>query len=256
MPGRLREFHEKFLVEHRDISRRERQGWLWLAVALVAIGAATFGVLLADIGERNDLALMDAPLANWLRSTRSPEVTPLMIAFAVVFGPIVLSLIVLTVTVTWGILSRHAWRPVVLALGTLAAVVAVRIAAELVQRSRPPIELMIFGPDTSYSFPSGHVVGAAEFGLLASYLVFSRSKRQLRAILAMTVTVAVVILLGVSRVYLGYHWATDVLASVALALAILGCVVAIDTFRTTGMSPSRSRMSAAAGRNPGETSGS
>lgn len=41
------------------------------------------------------------------------------------------------------------------------------------------------------------------------------------------------VVLGASRVYLGYHPATDVFASAAIALVILGIVVVIDTVRTT-----------------------
>ena len=249
---RLRAFDQKFFAEERIMSSRMRARWLALALFLVVGGSVLFGITLLDVQQRDDLATMDVPMAGWLREARSPVLTPIMIALAVVFGPIVLSIIVLFVTITWGLLINHAWRPVVLALGTLAAVVAVRITAELVQRARPPVSLMLFGPDASFSFPSGHVVGAAEFGLLASYLVFSRGRRVVTAILAVCATVGVVVVLGISRIYLGYHWATDVLASVSIALVILGIVVAIDTMRTARIASERSEV--ASGREAGYAS--
>jgi undecaprenyl-diphosphatase len=64
----------------------------------------------------------------------------------------------------------------------------------------------------SSSFPSGHsMMSAATFLTLGAMLARSQSKRRLKIYL-MGVAVALTVIVGVSRVYLGVHWPTDVLA--------------------------------------------
>jgi undecaprenyl-diphosphatase len=86
------------------------------------------------------------------------------------------------------------------------------------QRARPDLWEMVARPQ-SYSFPSGHamvstiVYGSAAFLLEA---VFPRYRWYFRVISA-----ALVLLIGVSRIYLGVHWPSDVLAGFAAGMVIV-----------------------------------
>jgi undecaprenyl-diphosphatase len=53
----------------------------------------------------------------------------------------------------------------------LIGVELAQVIGRLVDRSRPPTELRLFGSDPSFSFPSGHVLGASDFLLSIVYLV-------------------------------------------------------------------------------------
>ena len=235
---RLRVLHDKFIVEDRWRTARERTRLYLLSAALVIIGVAGFLVILADIVQRDDVAGIDIPMNAWLMQTRTGAMTAIMIGLAIGFGPVALPVIILGTIVVWGVLAKHLWRPVLLALGTLTGLVLVQVITRLVERHRPPVELMLFGVDTTYSFPSGHVSGATNFLLLLTYLIYSRRAASRRA--AVVVGLLLVIAVGlaaISRVYLGYHWPTDALASIALALAILGGIIALDTWRTVRVRP-------------------
>jgi undecaprenyl-diphosphatase len=140
--------------------------------------------------------------------------------------------IVLVVTVVWGIAAKHAWRPMLLAAAMLTGVVLSKVIGSAVGRSRPPIDSMLYGVDLTFSFPSGHVLGAADFVLVVVYLVFSRRHNAVGATVAFIVAALCIVAAASCRVYLGYHWATDALASVSLSLMVLGAVVALDTWRT------------------------
>jgi undecaprenyl-diphosphatase len=230
--GPFRRFHEKFLVETRLVPASARRNlYLWSA-ALVAVGLAAFTTVLVDVLTRDGISGIDIPLENWLDASRSPTLTTAMIGLAIVFGPVALPIIILAVTVVWWIVAKHAWRPLLLAGGTLAGVIIVQIITRVVERPRPPVNLMLFGVDTTYSFPSGHVLGASDFVLLLTYLVFSRRRRLTSTVIAFVVAGLLILLAATSRVYLGYHWPTDALASISLSLVILGAVIAIDTRRT------------------------
>ncbi|MCW2898263.1 MAG: phosphatase family protein [Streptosporangiaceae bacterium] len=231
-PGRIRAFHEKFVVEERYVPARTRRNFYFTAGLLALVGVVVFVVTLANVLQRDDIATIDAPIEAWLDSSRTDTVTVIMIALAIIFGPLVLPIIILIVTVTWGIIAKHIWRPLLLAGGTLTGVIIVQIVTRVVGRSRPPVNLMLFGADPTYSFPSGHVVGTADFLLILTYLIYSRRSRPWAMVVAYLVSSVIIVLLATCRVYLGYHWATDVIASISISLVILGSVIAIDTRRT------------------------
>jgi membrane-associated phospholipid phosphatase len=193
-------------------------------------------VILRGVLLRDAPSTIDAPIQGWLNGGRTDVLTGIMVGLTIVFGPVALPLIILVVVVTWGIVAKHVWRPLLLAAGTLTGVILTQIITRAVGRQRPSTDLMLFGPDSTFSFPSGHVLGAANFLLLLTYLVFSRRSNP-RARAAVFVVVGLLILAtAVSRLYLGYHWATDALASMSLSLVILGAVIAFDTHRTVRVS--------------------
>jgi len=163
---------------------------------------------------------------------RTPLLTGVDDTLAVVFGPIALPIIVLVVLIAWIVLARHLWRPLLLAGGMIFGLVLVQVLTRLVRRPRPPVDLMLFGKDTTYSFPSGHVTGTADFLLLMGYLLVSRNPTVRRIVVASVVAVVGIVSQVFSRMYLGYHWFSDTLAALCLAMVVVGSVIAVDTWRT------------------------
>ncbi|MDJ0334037.1 phosphatase PAP2 family protein [Salinibacterium sp. G-O1] len=230
--SRLRAFHEKFLVEVREVpASTKRKLYTWSAV-LIAVGVTGFVTLLVLVASQGEVPGLDKPFHEWLISTQSGTVTSVMIWLAVIFGPVSLPIIALVVVIAWSFFSKHFWRPLLLIIGLLAGLIVVQVVTRLVGRERPPLDQMLFGSDMTPSFPSGHVAGAADFMLLIAYLVFSRRERPRIAAISFTVAVILIFIAGISRIYLGYHWPSDALASVFLSLTVLGGIIALDTHRT------------------------
>lgn len=230
--GRWARFHERFIVEVRYLPPGGRRTLLIVAAALVVAGVAGFLVVLDSALESDDLSAIDAPVEAWLASGRDEWLTTFMIVLAIVFGPISMPIVILVTTVTWGLLAKHAWRPLLLAGGMILGVIIVQVLAPIIGRERPPAEEMMLEFDPTSSFPSGHVMGVADFLFIGTYLVFSRHRRPLITVLAFAAAAFVVLLTAACRIYLGYHWATDALASIMLSLVVLGIVIAVDTLRT------------------------
>jgi undecaprenyl-diphosphatase len=97
----------------------------------------------------------------------------------------------------------------------------------LFRRARPTPFFGLATPDT-YSFPSGHALSALCFyGITASILAARTRSRRLRA-LVWTSSAILILAVGFSRVYLGVHYPSDVLAGYAAALVWVTAVSWID----------------------------
>src|SRR5437588_3112030 len=97
------------------------------------------------------------------------------------------------------------------------------------ERARP---LPFFVPEPhSYSFPSGHALGSfCIYGVLAGLLTARIRNRRIRVL----IWVAAGLLggmIGYSRIYLGVHWPTDVIAGYAAAAVWVGGLVILDRWR-------------------------
>jgi membrane-associated phospholipid phosphatase len=219
-------------VEERYMDPADRRGLYRAAIILVVAGVALFIATLVSVLQADGLSAADVPVRDWLLGTRSDAGTAFMIFLAVVFGPVALPIIVLVVILWWGFAAKHAWRPILLASAMVTGVIISQIILRIVQRSRPPVEQMLFGIDHTFSFPSGHVLGACDFLLVGAFLVFSRHRNTKAAVLGFVGAGIGIVLAALSRLYLGYHWLSDALASLSLSLVILGGVIALDTWRT------------------------
>lgn len=230
--GRVATWREKFIVEERYREPAERRRLYGLSGILIAVGAVSFVYLLVGVVTESGFHELDSVVEAWFNRRVSDSTTAVTIVLAVAFGPVALPVVVLAVLVVWVSTTRHLWRPFLLAAGMTAGVVLALIIAPLVQHPRPPVGLMLFGADQTFSFPSGHVLGTADFLLITAYLLASRLRRPWFTVLACTVAVAGIVAQVVSRLYLGYHWISDTAASIALSLVIVGTVIAVDTHRT------------------------
>ena len=112
---------------------------------------------------------------------------------------------------------RHTWAPLgflVAAYG--GAAVAYHLVKRLVGRPRPPLPLRIAAASGS-AFPSGHAAqSAAVYAALVAVAVTSSSPA--RRVVSWIAAGVAIILIGVSRLYLGVHWATDVIVGWAVGL--------------------------------------
>jgi undecaprenyl-diphosphatase len=141
-------------------------------------------------------------------------------------SPAVLALVTLTALGFLGL--KRQWRAALFVLGSICGGTAVSFALkELVQRPRPDFVAAVAQTQT-YSFPSGHAfLSAVTFLTLGALL--ARVQRQAEVkIYLLGVAIAITVLVGISRVYIGVHWPTDVLAGwcAGAAWAILCWLIA------------------------------
>lgn len=202
---------------------------LWPGLLLIVLGTAAFATLLEALWEEDALFAADEPVLEWLVAQRSPALTTVFTAITETFGPVILPILVLLGALVWARIERHWWAPSLLVGAMLLAVGVSSAIKAIIGRPRPPAEAMsVPGAETTFSFPSGHTIGAATLVLVVGYLIWSGGRRRAVLVGWMISTVVIVGLVAGSRLYLGYHFVTDVLAGASLAVAVLGVVVCVN----------------------------
>ena len=193
-----------------------------------------FGMLAAEVIKAGEITVVDAQIANWFHAHATTPVTQFM-------------LLVTDVHSTFGILALcllfafHLIRAKALDW-LLKVVVAVPVGMLLnvalkhaFQRARPSFDDPLLTL-TTFSFPSGHAAGATLFyGVLAAYLICKVKPWRWRIFIAL-LAVGMTALVGLSRIYLGVHYFSDVLAAVAASGVWLAfSLTAITTWRRRRM---------------------
>jgi membrane-associated phospholipid phosphatase len=227
--------HDEVLARQPLAALRARPV-LWAVlpgILLVVAGLAVFFGVLDGVREKDDLWDLDQPVLDWLFAHRTAGFTAVLAAITFVSGPTVLPIIVGVGCLVWGLVRKEWWRPVLLAGAMIGSTLLGLAVKGAVGRARPPADTMyVPGAETTASFPSGHTLGTATLLLVAGYLVCSRHPSVGRIVAWGVATVVSTALVALSRLYLGYHFLTDVVAAVGLAVAVLGVVSVVDRLHT------------------------
>lgn len=202
------------------------------AIALLAaIGLSLFFSVYDGIQEQDDLALFDTPLLEWVTANQNSTLAWIMHVITDIMSPIAISVGVAAGVGVWIWLTKQKRRPLILVGAMTTAFIASAAIKILTARDRPTLTDLLQSPGAvSYSFPSGHTIGVAVLVFTLGYFYCSVYPSLRRVVIWSAITVASIVLVAFSRVYLGYHWLTDVTASVGLAFFILAVVIAVDTY--------------------------
>jgi undecaprenyl-diphosphatase len=206
---------------------------LTAGAALMMAAVAVFAEVAEDVAENDGVAAFDQHVSTWMHVNAQEPYTSAMWLFThlhSVAGMCVL--VALAGVFFWRRVERHGryWL-LALALSVPGGMLLNVVLKHIYQRARPVFEEPMLTLAT-YSFPSGHTVAATLFwGLVASYAVMSAQRWRVRcALVAGAVLMAV--LTGVSRIYLGAHYPSDVLAAMAEGCGWLAvCITACSTLR-------------------------
>ena len=127
------------------------------------------------------------------------------------------------------ILGLH-WEAVMALVAAVFSTGINLLVKDLVQRPRPAASSVnVIDILNSYSFPSGHVMFYLGFFGFLGFLAFSLLKPSIKRTVLLVVLAIPIALIGISRIYLGQHWASDVLG--AYLLGSLTLVVIIQLYR-------------------------
>lgn len=222
-----RRFHRQIAFLARRLAPGEALGLaLTLGLAVTVAAGASFAVVLEDVLDGDGIARLDRPVLRFLAAHRDDEATVIARVATFLGGVPFVLLLTLVLAVLLARRSRRAaFVLAVSVLGSGAITAAVKL---LVARDRPALPLAIDAAERGLSFPSGHSLSSlALYGSLA-YLAAQHlpTWRSRTYVVAGLLTTAVAV--AFSRLYLGYHWLSDVLGSWTLAILWLVVVFTAD----------------------------
>jgi undecaprenyl-diphosphatase len=205
--------HQAAQARNAPVPERHYRAALFQTALILAAGA--FGVL-TFLVKTNPAFAIDLQITRTIQLINLPFFPSLMSAVSWAgFSPQAVIVTALIVVLIYA-LGLH-WEAVVALLAAVFSAGLNLLIKELVQRPRPTAGLVnVIEPLKSYSFPSGHVMYYLGFFGLIGFLAFCLLKPSLKRSLLLALIGLPISLIGVSRIYLGEHWASDVLGSYLL----------------------------------------
>ena len=201
---------------------RTPRGWLPIAAGAIAVLACLvgFGLIADEVREREAVALDDL-LTPLLHSIATPGLDQVMTGVTTLGSTqVVLPLLVVVIV---GLLWRNHRREAAFLVVAVAGSVLIDEVLKLVfHRPRPQLTWSQVQPE--YSFPSGHAMNSlvlwVSLGIVVGVLAGRRA-----GIVAVVGAVILALAIGTSRIYLGYHYFTDVVGGLLAGAAWLLIVV-------------------------------
>lgn len=176
-------------------------------------------VVVDAVADPGPLARLDAPALTRLVAVRTPPITTVMTAVSELGGTAGMILLALVAAAALWWRGRRSEAAVVVLADAGAELLVVGFK-NLWARPRPPVPLHLV-PESDYSLPSGHaLVSIVVLGILTA-LTWRATRSGRRRAAAVAVCAVLVMVIGVSRLYLGVHWFTDVFAGWLLGAAWL-----------------------------------
>ena len=201
-------------------------GSLLLSALAVAVGGLIFFGWLTEEMSEGDTRGFDEAVRSFVNQYSSPVLTNVMRIASLLGSTVFLSIFGIVVFITFWLLK---WRRAasLLAITMAGASILLFTLKNIFQRIRPQPFFETLLP-ASYSFPSGHsLLSFCFYGVLAA-IITRRIERRLFQVIVWTCAVSLVALIGLSRIYLGVHYPSDVLAGYTAAFVWVIAVAATD----------------------------
>lgn len=176
-----------------------------------------------QVTQRETIAL-DVEILRYVIGIRSEWITPFMRFFSFIgsegtlFGAI---LIVILLSI-----RKHRKETFIFSVILIIGLIATMLLKESYAIPRPNIDPL--HAETTYSYPSGHAMNSLLFYSTLSLFVYHFTKSKLKALLSLTFTAVLIGLIGFSRVYLGVHYPSDVVAGYLAGLWLFVTIILVD----------------------------
>ena len=192
-----------------------------LVVGLTAAGSEVYEA----VAEKDGLSGLDWPALELAIRWRTPLTDQLVTWFTNLGGPVGMTIIAAAVT----ILMVWRWRSptplILMVIAVAGSLTFTHVGKAIVGRARPPLTDAIPPYEYAFSFPSGHTLNSTVIAGMVAYLVARRLTTRVGRALCLIAAAIWAIAMGLSRVFLGHHWLTDVIFAWLIGLAWLALLI-------------------------------
>lgn len=194
-----------------------------MGALLLLLAVLVFGYIAQDVMAAGRITHLDGQLVSWFHQHATPLLTQFLRGVTHLHSTPGTIALCLLLALYWRRVQAGDWL-LTLALAVPPGMLLNVLLKNIFQRPRPSLEEPLLMVNT-YSFPSGHAVAATLFyGVLAAYLISRTSAWRWRVLIA-ALAVCLTALVGLSRIYLGVHYPSDVLAGMAEGCGWLALVL-------------------------------
>lgn len=203
-----------------------------LALLIVVAGINLF-IEITDRISTDGLKAFDQSVSAKITSFRKPSLTDYFV-FVTHVGDVYGYMVVLALTIIITRIVFKHWKYVVqITMVLVLSAVSNMILKRFIDRARPDVEHMVVVKTLSY--PSGHAMSAIAFYGFLIYLFYKYIKNKFLKSTAIILTAVLIISIGISRIYLGVHFPSDIVGGyVAGLIWVIFCILIfniIEVFR-------------------------
>lgn len=194
-----------------------------VGVLLTSFSSVFFAKLTHSVWEEQRF-LFDSSISHLVVSFRSATLTQIMIIISMIgsTGIVIASVFILI----YLLVKKHRKEAIIYSAIVLMGAGINAVIKLIIQRPRPGDLALVTEKD--FSFPSGHSMDSFVFFLTIAYFAFHFTRNKKITTLVSFISVTLILLIGVSRVYLGVHYPSDVLGGYLAGFIWFTTVILLD----------------------------
>lgn len=188
-----------------------------IAFGLFSSALVSFIYVADEVGDGETLAY-DAAILLWFNALATPELDRLMVFLTDLGGVIVIGSLTAAL-IAYLFYKRRTYAALMLTFGVGGAALINLLLKSIFERVRPDLWTQIV-TEVSFSFPSGHAMGSSALALSIIVILWRTKWRTVSIVLGLFY----VIIIGVTRLYLGVHYPTDIIGGWLISLGWIAVV--------------------------------
>ncbi|HZO17807.1 MAG TPA: phosphatase PAP2 family protein [Gemmatimonadaceae bacterium] len=202
--------------------------------ATIAVAGTALFVELASHVRSGATQTFDDAVMRWMAVHRIEWIERSLLEITSL-GTGLVVMVIVAISALFLVATQHRFSAFLLLVASGGGIVLNAILKSSFDRERPRLFEWLTEPSSS-SFPSGHAMSSAIVYFTVAYLIARLERRRWMRALTITIALLLVLLISVSRLYLGVHYPSDVIAGVVIGLAWAGfCLAGLEAVRVFGL---------------------
>ena len=202
-------------------------------LAIAVLGTAAFVALAGEVSS-GSTQTFDESVLRWIAVHHSARLDTLMLEITAL-GTGVVVLMIVVIAALFLVLTQHKYSAILLLASTFGGLVLNAVLKLGFHRPRPSIIVHAVHTASS-SFPSGHAMSAAIVYGTVAYLAARLHPSRWARWFMMFAALGLIVLISFSRMYLGVHYPSDVVAGVSIGLAWAAfCMATLEAIQKFGI---------------------